>query len=202
MQGQDLKHIKGKMFSPKSLWLFLAILMLTSFVPAQGHANMPTPTKRPNIALKHFYDEWVLTQRGTIPQLKEWTDTYFNDDSKIRFDITAKIPALLDHEFHKTIKVDAKDAEKHLIQWLNVHKHNKLDYKIISTHSDADGIYSEVSYSASGVTVLPQGRHKTIRMGTDLDITCHDQLTPPPIKVIKSFCTMQAESVPLKQRGD
>ncbi|MCS5597484.1 MAG: hypothetical protein NZ828_09530 [Alphaproteobacteria bacterium] len=199
MQGQDIKHATSYNLGQKSLWtILLSLCLLFSTV---SYANVPHPIKRPNVPLQNFYDEWVNTQRGTIPDLKQWADTYFDARSKIRFDITAKIPALLDYDFHKTIKVDAKDAEKHLIQWLNIHKHSALDYKIITAQSDENGTVSEVQYTAHGVTVLPQGRHKTIRMKTDLDITCHDTLTPPPIKIISSNCEMRAESIPLKQRG-
>jgi hypothetical protein len=86
-----------------------------------------------------------------------------------------------------------------LIQWLNIHKHSALTHEIKHVKRHDNSIEAEIHYSANGVTVLPNGRHKTIRLKTKMDIVCIDKLTKqPPMNVMSSNCALMASSAPLR----
>lgn len=188
MQGQDIKHRYHRLIS-KFLCLLSCAIVCTA-----------TPSRADDIDtdITSFYQNWLTAQKSNIPAVKDWADTHLNADSEITVKVVAKIPSLIDHEFRKTLKIDARKAEKHLVQWLNIHKHNVLDVEIIESVKKDDIYKTKVSYKAHGVTVLPAGKHKTVRLKTDLDVICNDTLTEPPINVIKSKCVLNASSVPLR----
>ena len=190
MQNQVIKNKSFFAFG-KVLSFALIVGLLFSAKPASSESEIDK-------GITQFYNNWIDVQRSTIPDVKAWADEHLTTESEIVFKVVAQMPALLDHKFHKTLKIDARKAEKHLVQWLNIHKHSTLDMNIIESIKEDDVYKNKVSYSAQGVTVLPNGKHKTIRLKTNLDVTCDDILDERKLSIIKSTCELNASSVPLR----
>gem|GEM_PF-6903223 len=195
MQGQVIKILHALNAVPHILLFGFTALCMTSHLPnARGATDAATTAD-----LDTFYKQWIEVQQSNIPALKKWISVHLDKNSQFTFEVTAKAPALLDYKFHKTLKADTKKAEEHLIQWLNIHKNNTLSYDIKRIKENEDTLETEVHYIAHGVTVLPNGRHKTVRLKTDLEIVCLDTLTKPPnINVVNADCALMATSAPLR----
>lgn len=189
MIGQDINHSALKAI------LCAVILCCTPFNAALSDEKQTVPYTP---AIEAFYKDWSQAQRSTIKDLKLWLDDHLDEHSHMEVKVIAEIPALLDYKFHKTLKIDQKQAEKHLVQWLNIHKHNQFEFDILESKTDETSYLNKVAYTAQGVTVLPHGRHKTIRMKTSLNVLCNDQLNKDDLKLIHSNCMLNATSVPLR----
>ncbi len=195
MQGQAIKNLHTTHAVKRAFFCALISIAVLIFNAAPLHAMDDDTAAQ----IDAFYAEWVAVQQSNIPALKQWVDTHLDKNSEISVEITAKVPALIDYKFHKTLEINAEKVEDHLIQWLNIHKHSVLTHDIKHIEQRDDTVETEVHYSANGVTVLPNGRHQTIRLKTELEIVCLDILTKqPPINVMKSNCALMATSIPLR----
>ncbi len=196
MQGQAIKIIRApRAVHHVLLCGFVAFAIMFSFVSAANSAADDETAA----TIDAFYAKWIDVQQSNIPTLKKWLSAHLDKNSEITFEVTAKAPALLDYKFHKTLKADAQKAEEHLIQWLNIHKNSALSYDVKQIKENDETLETEVHYIAHGVTVLPNGRHKTVRLKTDIEIVCLDTLSKPPhINVMRADCALMATSAPLR----
>ncbi len=213
MQRQVFKHMPVRqMCKPFFLWLAVLIVAwpLSNNVQA---ASQTLPIARPeriDPRIKQFYADWVSVQQSNIPALQNWAAQHLNEQSALSIKVTAQIPALLDYDFRKTLHINAQQTEQHLIQWLNIHKHSQISADIISAAIDnaeeasLDGAPSpeiaavNVKYSAQGVTVLPNGKYKTMRLKTVLTMTCLDRIELQALTILTSDCALQTSSIPLR----
>jgi hypothetical protein len=215
MQRQALKHLSVRLMRKPLLWLAVLIFAwpFDTADAAGGTFTVARPIPRPVIIdprVEKFYADWVTVQQSNIADIQRWTALHLDQHSALTIKIIAKLPALLDYEFRKTLNINTKQAEQHLIQWLNIHKHSQISTDIIDvTIEDASeatvGDDSNlriaavnVEYTAQGVSVLPNGKYKTMRLKTELTMSCQDRIALPELRIITSDCLLQASSRPLR----
>jgi hypothetical protein len=215
MQRQALKHLSVRQMRKPLIWLAVLIFVWpVHSAHAAGEAfTALRPIPRPVIIdpqIKKFYADWVTVQQSNIADVQRWTALHLDEHSALTVKIIAKLPALLDYDFRKTLNINAKQAEQHLIQWLNIHKHSQISAHITTAtiQSEAQDPQDDepnleiaavnVEYAAQGVSVLPNGKYKTMRLKTELTMSCQDRIALPELKIITSDCVLQASSRPLR----